>query len=275
MIIDSHQHFWKYSSQRHSWIDETMPVLRKDYLPEDLESVLSEHHVDGCVAVQAEMSELETDFLLQCARDYPFIKGVVGWVDLLDKAVGARLEHYAANPLLKGIRHIVQDEPDDQFMLRPDFFNGIRQLSANGLTYDILVYPRQLPAAITLVRQFQNQQFILDHLAKPGFSEGIDTQWRENMEALAACPNVVCKISGMVTETIEFSWQKEEFYPFMDVLLEAFGTKRLLFGSDWPVCLLAGTYGEVKDIVTSYLERLNVTEKRDILGENAIKVYNL
>ena len=275
MVIDSHQHFWNYHPERHTWIDETMAVLRKDYLPADLEPLLIANNVDGCVAVQADMSEAETRFLLQLASDHQFIKGVVGWVDLLDKNADARLEHFSANPLLKGIRHIVQDEPDDNFMLNPQFQRGISKLATYSLTYDILVYPRQLPAAIALVRQFPGQHFVVDHLAKPRVSEGVDPKWKSNMESLAACPNVVCKISGMVTEAAGFSWNKETFYPFMDILLEAFGSRRLLFGSDWPVCLLAADYGRVKDIVSSFLDPFPALEKRDILGENAIKVYNL
>lgn len=275
MIIDSHQHFWNYHPDRHTWINESMAVLRKNYLPSDLEPLLSANKVDGCVAVQAEMSEDETRFLLKLASEYPFIMGVVGWVDLMDECVDSRLEFFAANPKLKGIRHIVQDEPDDDFMLRPRFQNGIGKLGAHSLVYDILVYPRQLPAAIGLVRKFPGQQFVIDHLAKPAFSAGVDGEWKKNMQTLAGNPNVVCKISGMVTEAAGFSWNNELFYPFMDILLEAFGARRLLFGSDWPVCLLAADYGGVKDIVTSYLDRLSASEKRDILGENAIKVYNL
>ena len=275
MTIDSHQHFWKYDPGRHSWISESMQILRRDYLPADLGPLLASNGVDGCVAVQADMSEGETEFLLQQAAENPFIKGVVGWVDLQDDAVDARLAHYAGNPLLKGIRHIVQDEPDDNFMRNPEFQRGIAFLAQHALIYDILVYPRQLPAAIALVRKFPDQPFVLDHLAKPAVSEGVDPLWKKHIQALAECPNVFCKLSGMVTEAREYRWKKENLFPFLEIVVDAFGTGRLLFGSDWPVCLLAAEYREVKDIVTSFLDPFTTAEKEDIFGNNAINVYNL
>jgi len=275
MIIDSHQHFWSYHPERHAWISEEMEILKRDYLPRDLEPVLKAQGVDGCVAVQAEMSEQETLFLLESARKHPFIKGVVGWVDLRMPDAGNRLEYFSAYPALKGLRHIVQDEPDDQFMLRPDFQNGIGLLARFGLTYDILIYPWQLPAALALVRQFPGQQFVLDHLAKPRISDGLDIKWQRQIRELASHPNVFCKLSGMVTETRDFQWTKEEFKPFMDTVLRAFGPERLLFGSDWPVCLLAASYAEVAGIVRSYLQSLSETEQLGIMGGNAIRFYDL
>ncbi len=275
MTIDSHQHFWKYDPKRHSWITDTMAVLRRDYLPTHLEPLLQEQGVAGCVAVQADMSEAETEFLLQCAAEHPFIKGVVGWVDLLDQGVGERLEYFVGNPLLKGIRHIVQDEADDRFMLRPDFQAGIARLESLGLAYDILIYPKQLTAAVELVRRFPAQRFVIDHIAKPRISRGVDPWWKKQMQALAAFPNTACKLSGMVTETDGFRWEREDLYPFMDAVLEAFGADRLLFGSDWPVCLLAGSYESVKQVVDSYTGALTGTERQLIMGGNARRWYAL
>jgi L-fuconolactonase len=275
MIIDCHQHFWEYDPARHSWISDKMKILRRDYLPANLESSLKAGGIEGSVAVQAYMSESETDYLLQCAAGHSFIKGVVGWVNLCGAGVQERLEYFSKNPLLKGIRHIVQDEPDDFFMLRPDFQNGINLLSRYGLCYDILVYPRQLPAAIELVRRFPEQRFVLDHIAKPQISNSIDPQWEWHIRQLGGLPNVFCKLSGMVTETRGFRWNREEFYPFMDIVMQAFGPDRLMFGSDWPVCLLAATYEEVKGIVTTYLQAFTQKERQAVMGSNAVCCYGL
>jgi L-fuconolactonase len=275
MIIDCHQHFWEYDPARHSWISDKMKILRRDYLPANLESSLKAGGIEGSVAVQAYMSESETDYLLQCAAGHSFIKGVVGWVNLCGAGVQERLEYFSKNPLLKGIRHIVQDEPDDFFMLRPDFQNGINLLSRYGLCYDILVYPRQLPAAIELVRRFPEQRFVLDHIAKPQISNSIDPQWEWHIRQLGGLPNVFCKLSGMVTETQGFRWNREEFYPFMDIVMQAFGPDRLMFGSDWPVCLLAATYEEVKGIVTTYLQAFTQKERQAVMGSNAVCCYGL
>lgn len=275
MIIDSHQHFWNYQPARHAWISEEMQPLRRNFLPQDLQPLLETNGVDGCVAVQAEMSETETEFLLASAAAHPFIRGVVGWVDLCADSADEQLAHYAANPLLKGIRHQVQDEVDDHFVLRPDFQRGIGMLSRYGLAYDILIYPRQLPASILLAKRFPEQRFVLDHLGKPAISGGVDPEWLTGIKALAAQPNVCCKLSGMVTETAGFQWKKEDFHPFMDAVLQAFGANRLLFGSDWPVCLLASDYSRVKEVVTSYLQTLSKNERAAVMGENAMKIYKL
>lgn len=271
--IDSHQHFWKYDPVRYNWIPDD--ALRRDFLPRDLYPNLDSGMLDGSVAVQADMSEGETRFLLELAGANPFIKGVVGWVDLMDKWVEERLEEYSRSPQIKGFRHIVQDEPDDEFMLRPDFQRGIGNLEKYGFTYDILVYPRQLTAAIGLVRKFPGQPFVLDHIAKPEISNGLNPQWVRQMETLAAFPNVFCKLSGMVTETRDFRWEASDFTPFLDVVFDAFGTDRLMFGSDWPVCLLAGSYPEVMGIVSSYLSAFPETVKNKVMGGNAVRFYGL
>ena len=252
-----------------------MKVLQKDFLPSDLGPILQENGVDGCVAVQADQSERETEFLLELARENEFIKGVVGWIDLRAEGVGKRLAHFSQNEKLKGMRHIVQEEPDPEFMLRKDFQNGISRLAEFGLTYDILVYPNQLGAAVMLSRAFPEQKFVLDHIAKPRISQGLDDHWINNIKELALNPNVSCKVSGMVTETTNFQWQQEDFYPFMDVILDAFGWRRIMYGSDWPVCLLGGNYKEVITIVTDYISKLPENEKAGIMGLNAKEFYSL
>lgn len=273
-MIDAHQHFWQFDPIRDAWIDETMQVIRRDFLPKDLQPILAANEVAGCVAVQADQSEMETNFLLDLAVKHAFIKGVVGWVDLLDKRVGERLVYFSDNPLFKGVRHIAQGEADD-FLLRRDFQEGISQLANYGLTYDILVYAHQLPAAIQLVKKFPNQKFVLDHIAKPKISKGLDEVWATNIKALAECPNVSCKLSGMVTETTNFEWAKEDFYPFLGVVLAAFGVNRVMYGSDWPVCLLAADYQEQIGIVESYISTFSQSEQDKIMGDNAIAFYNL
>lgn len=275
MVIDSHQHFWKYDPVKYSWIDDSMKVLQKDFLPSNLGPILKSNMVDGCVAVQADQSEEETEFLLQLAGENEFIKGVVGWVDLRADDVDKKLAHFSKDKKLKGVRHIVQEEPDPEFMLRKDFQNGIGLLAQFGLTYDILVYPNQLAAAVLLTRAFPEQNFVLDHIAKPRISEGPDSEWVHHIKELALNPNVSCKVSGMVTETKNFKWKEQDFSPFMEVVLHAFGWQRLMFGSDWPVCLLAGSYKEVLTIVKDYISKLSDKERAGIMGLNAVSFYSL
>ena len=274
MIIDSHQHFWKYDPVRDTWIDTSMDSIRKDFLPKDLLPILKENKIDGCIAVQSDQSETETEFLLQCAEKNPFIKGVVGWVDLTANNLEERLEYYASNPLFKGVRHIVQAENDD-YLLRDDVQNGIGKLLKYDLAYDILVFPNQLPSAIAIVEAFPNQKFILDHIAKPTISKAISEIWVHNIKQLSTHKNVYCKLSGMVTETINFKFKEDDFKPYIDVIFKAFGPDRIMFGSDWPVCLLAANYDKVLKIVNDYLENQSIGVKNNILGKNAIKIYNL
>ena len=274
MIIDSHQHFWKYDPVRDAWIDTSMDSIRKDFLPEDLLPILKANKIDGCIAVQADQSETETEFLLQCAEKNPFIKGVVGWVDLTANNLEERLEYYASNPLFKGVRHIVQAENDD-YLLRKDVQNGIGKLLKYDLAYDILVFPNQLPSAIAMVEAFPNQKFILDHIAKPTISKAISEIWVHNIKQLSTHKNVYCKLSGLVTETINFKFKEDDFKPYIDVIFKAFGPDRIMFGSDWPVCLLAANYDKVLKIVNDYLENQSIEVKNNILGKNAIKIYNL
>jgi L-fuconolactonase len=274
MIIDSHQHFWKYDPDRDAWIEDSMEVIRKDFLPKDLKPILEENGIDGCVAVQADQSETETEFLLACAAENPFIKGVVGWVDLTAKNLENRLIHYAANPLFKGVRHIVQAEKED-YLLRDDVQRGIGKLAKFNLTFDILVYPHQLAATIQMVEKFPKQQFVLDHIAKPSISAPMNNVWKDQITALSKFENVSCKLSGMVTETDHFAFEKEAFTPFLDHVFTSFGSNRLLFGSDWPVCLLAADYKTVFTLINAYLEKQSIQIKAQVLGQNAIKIYNL
>ena len=274
MIIDSHQHFWKYDPVRDSWINGAMKIIQCDFLPSDLKPILTENNVDGCIAVQADQSETETTFLLNLATHNNFIKGVVGWVDLCDNHVQKRLEFFAQNKLFKGVRHILQAEKED-FILDQAFMNGISELAALNLTYDLLVFPNQLKNSIQLVSKFSNQKFVLDHIAKPPIKSGEINDWKAAITALAKNPNVFCKLSGLTTEANWSSWNISDFTPYIDVVFEAFGTDRLMFGSDWPVCLLAGSYSKNKDIITSYIQQLSPTEQAQIMGLNAMDFYNL
>lgn len=274
MIIDAHQHLWKYDPVRDNWIEDSMEVLRKDFLPKDLKPILDANGVAGCIAVQADQSEEETEFLLKCAQENPFLKGVVGWVDLRAGNVEERLANYSRNEYFKGVRHIVQAEKDD-FLLNKDFQNGVGKLSQYGLSYDLLIYPRQFPATLEMVEKFPNQIFVLDHIAKPSVSEKLDAEWVKNILLLSKHENVFCKISGMVTETKNFEWVKSDFTPYLASVVSAFGTDRLLYGSDWPVCLLAADYREVLGIIVDYFQNFSTLEKSKIFALNAIKAYNL
>lgn len=274
MIIDSHQHFWEYNPVRDSWIDDTMKVIRKDFLPKDLKLILEDNAIDGCIAVQADQSEEETAFLLQCANGNQFVKGVVGWVDLQAVNVEERLAYFNQNQYLKGIRHIIQAEKKG-YMNRSAFQNGISKLKKFGLVYDILITQTQLSETIELVKEFPEQIFVLDHIGKPEISKGISEKWQREIKILAGYENTYCKLSGMVTETENFIWEKRDFYPFIDTILNIFGTERILFGSDWPVSMLAASYKETLGIIQDHISKLSPTEQRNIMGLNAQKIYNL
>ncbi len=274
MKIDAHQHFWKFNPIRDAWIDDSMQIIRKDFLPQDLKPILNDNNIDGCVAIQADQSEIETEFLLENARQNPFIKGVVGWIDLKAENVEERLSHYSINSLFKGVRHIVQAEAND-FMLRKDFQNGISKLEQFNLTYDILIFPPQIESAIALVNKFPNQKFVIDHIAKPYIKTGRIDEWKANMIELAKAQNVLCKVSGMVTEANLKHWEISDFTPYLDVVFNAFGIDRILYGSDWPVCLLAAKYEQQLQLVQDYIKGFSENDKTKILGGNAIKFYNL
>ena len=274
MIIDSHQHFWNYDPIRDSWIDDSMSIIRKNFLPKDLEPILIENGVDGCIAVQADQSELETQFLIDCACSNSFIKGVVGWVDLTSKNIDNRLNHFSSNPSFKGVRHIVQAEKKN-YLLRKDVQNGISKLKEYNLTFDLLIYPHQIMNAVELVKKFSDQTFILDHIAKPNISKPVSDEWKYGIKLLSENHNVSCKISGMVTETNNFKFNNNDFIPFLDVIFNCFGSERIMFGSDWPVCLVAASYNQTIKIIHNYLENCSKKIKDDIMGNNAVKIYNL
>lgn len=275
LIIDTHQHFWKYDPIRYAWIDDRMHRIRRDFLPADLKPVLDANGVDGCIAVQADQAEAETEFLLQLASENSFIRGVVGWVDLRAPNVADRLGYYATYSKLCGIRHIVQDEPDVNFLLRYDFMRGLRMLRAHNLTYDILVFPHQLGAALELVRKLPNQLFVIDHLAKPYIKAGYFDGWAVLMKEIAACPNVYCKVSGMITEADWATWKPEHFSRYLDVVFSAFGTERTMFGSDWPVCLVAGSYEKMLGLVQHFTRDFSEDEKSAFFGKTGAAFYNL
>ena len=275
MTIDSHQHFWKYNPETHAWIDDDMASIRRDFLPSDLKTVYTENGIDGCVAVQADQTLEETDFLLELARDNDFIKGVVGWADLRAKNVEKTLEKYASNKKLKGWRHVVQGEADHNFLLRPDFLRGISYLEKYEYTYDILVFPHQLGAVLEFVKHFPHQKFVIDHIAKPYIKDGFYEGWALLMEAIAQHENVYCKVSGMITEADYNTWTPEQVHPYLHHVLEIFGSERLMFGSDWPVCLVAGNYAQVKTVVTDFISGLCDIDQNMIMGENAMAFYRL
>lgn len=274
-IIDSHQHFWKYDEERHSWINEEMAVLKRDYLPDGLQEVYTKNGVVGSIAVQAEQSEEETEFLLELAKENDFIKGVVGWVDLRSPQLMERLEYFSAFEKLKGFRHIIQDEPDINFMLDDDFQNGIGLLEKYNFTYDILIYSTQMKAALQTVKNFPNQAFVIDHIAKPNIKSRQIDSWTNYIKAIGEHENVFCKISGMITEAHWRNWSYQDFVPYLDVVFEAFGSERVMFGSDYPVCLLAGSYENVKDMLEHYVTDFSEDEKSGIWGGNALRFYGV
>lgn len=274
MVIDAHQHFWKYDPVRDSWITDEMAVIQRDFLPGDLEQELSANGVDGCVSVQADQSEDETQFLLQLADQSTFVKGVVGWVDLRSDNLTDRLVYFREFPKLKGFRHIVQGEPAG-FLENTKFISGINELHKHGFTYDLLIYHYQMQEALSFVAKIPDTRIVIDHIAKPAIARGEKTQWELNMAAMATFPNIFCKLSGMVTEASWRNWKRDDFYPYLDEVMEAFGPERLMYGSDWPVCLVAAQYREQLDIVRSYISRLSDEEQKAILGENAVTFYGL
>jgi L-fuconolactonase len=272
--IDSHQHFWKYDPVQHSWVDDDMAVIRKDFSPADLHPVLQQNNIDGCIAVQADQREAETDYLLSLQKENDFIKSIVGWVDLRAENIRERLAHYKQFKAIKGFRHILQGE-DPSFMLQPDFVRGIAALKEFGFTYDLLIFPQHLFAANELVKQFPGQKFVIDHIAKPYIKAGLIEDWKNDIEKIAVYDNVYCKVSGMVTEADHKLWKKEDITPYLDVVTKAFGTKRIMYGSDWPVCLVAASYDQMINIVKGYFASFTVAEQEDVFGNNAAAFYNL
>jgi L-fucono-1,5-lactonase len=275
MKIDSHQHFWKYHPARDAWITDAMPALKRDFLPGDLALDLEANGIAASVAVQADQSENETLFLLDLAGRSARIAGVVGWIDLASPQVDHRLRFFSQFEKLRGFRHIAQAEPDDRFLVQRDFLRGVSRLREFGFTYDILIYPRQLPAAIELVSLLPQQKFVIDHMAKPEIKANNSASWSAQIASIARNPNVYCKLSGLVTEADWRRWAAADFKLYLDVVFEAFGPERLMFGSDWPVCLLAAGYRQVKQLIEDYVDRYAAKDKEKIFGANAIRFYGL
>lgn len=275
MRIDSHQHFWKFDPVKSSWITEDMRILKRDFLPSDLKPLLLENNFDGCVAIQADQTEFETEFLLELSNENKFIKGVVGWIDLRAANVEERLEFYSSFQKLKGFRHILQAETDLDFMLGKKFLNGISMLKKYNFTYDILIFPKHLAYAEQLVARFPDQIFVIDHLAKPDFKHLDFEVWVKGITAIARHTNVFCKVSGLVTEADWKHWKYEDFVFCLEVLFDVFGIDRLLYGSDWPVSLLAAEYSVCMNIIEKYMSNHSDSDKRKVFGENAVRCYGL
>ena len=273
--IDAHQHFWQFDRVRDSWINEAMAIIQNDFLPQQLESTLKQNGMDGSVVVQSDQSEKENEFHISNAEQYDFIRGVVGWVDLQAADIEDKLSYYQQFKKLKGFRHVLQGEPQRDLMLQPAFKNGISLLNKYGFTYDVLIFPDQLKYAKELAAAFPNQPFVLDHIAKPEIKGGQIADWKKDIIALAAHENMYCKISGMVTEADWKNWKSNDFTPYLDVIVEAFGTDRIMYGSDWPVCLVAADYATMKQIVDDYFSSFSASEQTAFFGKTATKFYKL
>ena len=275
MRIDSHQHFWIYDPVKDGWIPDRMAIIRRDLLPEEVQPSMVRNNISGCVLVQADQSERETYYLLELAERYDLIKGVVGWVDLRSRNIGELLKHFSQYTHLKGFRHIVQAERRVDFLLDPDFIRGISVLHEYGFTYDILIYPRHLRYALELVKKFPSQRFVIDHLAKPLICLGEVAAWERDLRPFASCGNVFCKMAGLVTEADQEHWRMEDFGRYIEIVLDIFGTDRVMFGSDWPVCLPSASYDQVCAIVEHHTSFLSPADKDKLWGLNCSRFYNL
>ncbi len=275
MRIDAHQHFWNFNPGRDCWITDEMQVIRRDFLPDDLKPLLQQQQINGCITVQADQSEYETMFLLEHASSNDFIKGVVGWVNLSADNVEERLEYFSQFSKLKGFRHVLQAEPADDFLLRDDFCRGILLLEKYKFTYDILIFPKHLPYVIEFIKRFPQQPFVIDHLAKPYIKDKKISEWKSYIQQVAQFSNVYCKLSGMVTEASWNNWTINDFKSYIDIVLESFGIDRVMFGSDWPVCLLAASYRQCCEVLEMNTEYLSADDKNKLWGQNAIQFYNL
>ena len=274
MMIDAHVHFWNFDAARDTWITDDMKILRQDFLPQDLSAHLKENKIDGCVAVQADQNETDTTFLVELSKTNPFIKGVVGWIDLQDENIEKRLEYFSQFPIIKGWRHIVQAEPDN-FLQRKNFQLGMQALSGFNYTYDLLISNKQLKESLEFVSKFPQQKIIIDHCAKPDIKNKGIADWKMYMKEIAGYPNVYCKLSGLITETKWKEWTAAVFYPYLDTVFELFGTGRLLFGSDWPVMQLSGNYQQWKNLLEKYMQNYSSADREKIYGLNAVQFYNL
>src|SRR5438270_4293676 len=275
MHIDSHQHFWIYNPAEYEWLDYSMAALQRNFLPDDLNSELKSNDFHGSVAVQARSTLEETRWLIELAERSPSILGVVGWVDLRSPDIRSQLKALSFNPKFVGVRHIVQSEPDDRFLMQPEFLRGVSALEEFDLAYDILIYAKHLPVAAEFVKRFPRQRFVLDHLAKPPIKTGKIDSWAAGIKRLAEFPNVLCKLSGLVTEADWRNWRREQIVPLLDVALESFGPDRLMIGSDWPVCLMAASYARAVGLVKDYLLSQTPETREAVLGGNAQRFWRL
>jgi len=275
MRIDAHVRFWRYHPAEHQWMSPEMQPVQRDCLPEEVEPLLASRDFDGCVALQSRHKLVETRFLLELADHHPFIAGVVGWVDLRSPRVAAQLDEFVVHPKFKGVRHILHDEPDDELMLGEDFRRGIAETGARGLSYDLLVYVAHLPVATQLVDAFPNQRFVIDHIGKPLVQNRLLSPWQERIRELAKRENVVGKISGLMTEVDWNAWRPDDFTPYLEVALDAFGPDRLMIGSDWPMCNLSGDYERVTGVWLDFISRLSPEEQAQVCGGVAERVYRL
>jgi L-fuconolactonase len=275
MIVDAHQHFWKFDAARHQWITDEMKVLKRDFLPKDLRPIYNKLNIGGCIAVQADESDTETAFLLTLATENNFIEGVVGWIDPKDNLLEEKLNQYSTQTLLKGFRNIIQGKPDDFYFTNPEFHQFLKKLKFYNFTYDILVYENQLRATIKCTEQFPDQKFILDHCGKPNIKAKNYKDWASQIKILASNPNVYCKLSGLVTEANLNSWSYDDLMPYMEIAAEYFGSDRLCFGSDWPVCLLASDYERLYDVTNKFVNQLSSKEQENILGINVCRFYGI
>ncbi len=273
--IDTHQHFWKYDPTKQVWMNGDMEILKTDFLPEQLQPILQNSNLDGCISVQANQAEEDNIFLLDLAESYPFIRGIVGWVDLCAENIEQRLDYYQQFKKIKGFRHVLHDEKQRDFMLRPDFINGISKLKKYKYSYDVLIFTDQLGYTMDFIKTFPEQAFVIDHIAKPLIKQQILSEWKTFMKAITSFPEVYCKISGLVTEADWKNWKKEDFKIYLDVVIESFGVDRIMYGSDWPVCLLAATYEEQYNVVADYFSGFSEVEKSKIFGGNSISFYQL
>jgi len=273
-IIDTHQHFWKYDPVVYDWITEEMSAIRKDFLPIDLAEVLKAEKIETCISVQANQTEAETEWLVKMADENDFIAGVVGWVDLRSNLIEEWLQYFKQYKKLKGFRHVLQGE-EPSFMLQESFLHGISKLNEYGYTYDILIFPHHLEAALQLVKKFPDQRFIIDHIAKPSIKDGKIDEWKADMKTISKQQNVYCKLSGMVTEADWKNWSKENLTPYIDTVVNCFGTDRIMFGSDWPVCLVASSYEKWLNVIKEYFASYTMEEQEKIFSKNAIRFYNL
>lgn len=273
--IDAHHHLWRYSADEYGWIDETMIALQRDFLPSDLTTEMRAADVDGAIAVQARQTLEETRWLLEMAEQNDVISGVVGWAPIASERFAASLEEFRDRSKLKGLRHVVQAEPDDYYLLREDFNRGISGLHETGLVYEVLIYERHLPQAIEFVDRHPNQAFVLDHIAKPRIRDGVLEPWAARMRELAKRENVSCKVSGLVTEADWKEWTLEGIRPYLDVVVEEFGPQRMMVGSDWPVCLVASGYARWFGVLEEYFAGFSMQDREAVFGGNAVRVYGL